>query len=130
MPTPPLNPFPISRMSGDVANNGESIILRIEANGAVSDFSASKADVAGLVHMLLALGDLDPEGKPETTTRADQWPPLLTVNSVSVGKSPDGQSVLAIETAAATLMFCLPETAIKSLDRTLVLLDTENKLKI
>ena len=51
MPTPPLNPFPISRMSGDVASNGESFILRVEANGVISDFSASKADVAGLGHI-------------------------------------------------------------------------------
>jgi hypothetical protein len=76
-------------------------------------FCLARADLGGLVNMLLALASM--EWHPDIELAGESGSPSLPATSVSLGETVEGQALLGIEVGAVQLVFNLPRTAIGSL---------------
>jgi hypothetical protein len=101
----------VRRISGDVAAEGEAILLCFESEGEVSEICLARSDVGGLVNMLLALASIS--GGPGSSDSGDPLSPTIEV--VSIGETADGGALLGVEIGGIGLKLRLPRAALRQL---------------
>jgi hypothetical protein len=92
----------VKRIYGQVAEDGSAISLQLQTHS-IFEVALAKDDIAGLVHMLLAL--VCESGAHPTKPR--NLASSLPLTSVWLGGSPDGEALLGVQIGAVRLTFSL-----------------------
>jgi hypothetical protein len=100
---------PVCRISGEVAEGSDTLLLRIETEDDASDFRLARSDLGALVNMLLALASV--ETQPNLDLADGTGSPPLPAASLSLGETAEGQALLGIEVGAVKLAFGIPQNA-------------------
>jgi hypothetical protein len=113
MRTRAVTSSPVCRISGEVAEGGDTLLLRIETEDDARDFRLARSDLGGLVNMLLALASM--ETQPSLGLAGDAGSPPLPAASLSLGETAEGQALLGVEVGPVQLAFSVPGNAVVKL---------------
>jgi len=116
-------PYAVSFVSGQVAADGRSILLRVEtAEDDPIDLALGTADMQYLTTLLLLLGDkavnlVDAPPRPQQL----QMIPI-PLRSLSLAESEKGETLLVLEVGGSALAVALPPEVMGDVGRSLIAL--------
>jgi hypothetical protein len=116
------HPHAVSYISGQVAADGESVVLRVETSeDKLIDLAVTMPDLQYLTTLLLLLSD-----KAAKLADAPPGPRQLQMipvplRSLSLAESEDGQTLLVLEVGGSTLAVALPPEVVSDVGRSLVM---------
>jgi hypothetical protein len=116
-------PYAVSFVSGQVAADGRSILLRVEtAEDDPIDLALGTADMQYLTTLLLLLGDkavklVDAPPRPQQL----QMIPI-PLRSLSLAESEEGETLLVLEVGGSALAVALPPEVMGDVGRSLLAL--------
>ena len=115
-------PHGVSYVSGQVAADGESVVLRVEtADDKIIDLAVTMPDLQYLTTLLLLLSD-----KAAKLADAAPGPRQLQMipiplRSLSLAESEDGETLLVLEVGGSTLAVALPPEVMGDVGRSLII---------
>jgi hypothetical protein len=116
----------VKRIYGQVAEDGSAISLQLQTHETIFEVALAKDDIAGLVHMLLAL-----VCESEThSTKPRNLGSCLPVTSVWLGDGADGEALLGLQIGAVRLSFSLAREKLGRLGRAFLTASTVGNLPL
>lgn len=116
-------PYAVSFISGQVAADGLTILLRVEtADDELIDLAVGTADMQYLTTLLLLLGDRAVK-RVDAPPRPQQLQMIpVPLRSLSLAESKDGETLLVLEVGGSALAVALPPEVMGDVGRSLLAL--------
>jgi hypothetical protein len=116
-------PHAVSYVSGQVAADGQSVVLRVEtAEDKPIELAVAMPDLQYLTTLLLLLGDKAVKlAKASPAPRQLQMIPV-PLRSLSLAESEDGETLLVLEVGGSALAVALPPEVMSDVGRSLIML--------
>jgi hypothetical protein len=116
-------PHAVSYVSGQVAADGQSVVLRVEtAEDKPIELAVAMPDLQYLTTLLLLLSDKAVKlAKVSPAPRQLQMIPV-PLRSLSLAESEDGETLLVLEVGGSALAVALPPEVMSDVGRSLIML--------
>jgi len=116
------HPHAVSYVSGQVAADGQCVVLRVEtAEDKLIDLAVTMPDLQYLTTLLLLLSDKAAKlADAAPGARQLQMIPI-PLRSLSLAESEDGETLLVLEVGGSTLAVALPPEVMSDVGRSLII---------